>query len=245
MEMVDQNLLNFVDKHNPNQLKGIVDKPFHKLVVLIECDNPNERNQKRLAKKIQKILGKYEVTYQLERDADKQEQLWKLRRGAATVMAQVEGHTKALPFIEDGIVPADQLQPFLEGIYALFAKHNLEVAVWGHVGDAHLHIQPSLDLAQVGDRQKVFKLIAEYYKLVIELGGSTSGENGDGRLRGPYLETLYGPEIYKVFQQIKQIFDPYNILNPGVKIDVSLDDIKPLLRHEYSLAHLYDHLPYS
>ena len=112
-------------------------------------------------------------------------------------------------------------------------------------GNANLHMQPFLDLSQVGDRQKVFKIIDEYYSLVISLGGSTSGEHSDGRLRAPYLAQLYGAEVYALFQKIKEIFDPYNTLNPGVKMNVTLDDIKPLLRHEYSMEHLYDHLPRS
>ena len=104
-------------------------------------------------------------------------------------------------------------------------------------------MQPFLDLSQVGDRQKVFKIIDDYYNLVIGLGGSTSGEHSDGRLRGPYLKKLYGNEIYEIFRKTKKIFDPHSILNPGVKIDVTTDDVKPLLRHEYSMEHLYDHLP--
>jgi FAD/FMN-containing dehydrogenase len=243
--MIDQNLLNFVDLHNPNLLKDVVPKPFKLLTLLIELDNPNERNQKRQTKKVQKILAKYEVDYQVERDEESQEALWKIRRSAATILAHSEGNNKALPIIEDGVVPADRFGAYLEGIYQIFSKHHLPVAVWGHAGDANLHVQPFLDLAQVGDRQKVFKLMDEYYTLVTSLGGSTSGEHGDGRLRGPYLEALYGPDIYKLFQQTKQIFDPYNILNPGVKIDVSLDSIKPLLRQDYDLRNLYDHLPYS
>ena len=84
-----------------------------------------------------------------------------------------------------------------------------------------------------------------HYSLVISLGGSTSGEHSDGRLRAPYLAQLYGAEVYALFQKIKEIFDPYKTLNPGVKMNVTLDDIKPLLRHEYSMEHLYDHLPRS
>jgi FAD/FMN-containing dehydrogenase len=106
-------------------------------------------------------------------------------------------------------------------------------------------LQPYLDLSQVGDRQKAFKIIDEYYRLVISLGGSTSGEHNDGRIRAPYLKLLYGDEIYGLFQKVKLIFDPYNNLNPGVKMNVSLDDIKPLMRHEYGLEHLYQHMPRS
>lgn len=100
-------------------------------------------------------------------------------------------------------------------------------------------------MSQVGDRQKVFKVIDEYYSMVIGMGGSTSGEHSDGRLRAPYLPKLYGQEIYQMFQKVKAIFRPYGTLNPGVKIDVTIEDIKPLLRHEYSMEHLYDHLPRS
>lgn len=245
IEVVDDNLLNFLDQHHPNQLKGIVEKPFSKLIVLIEFDNNNDRVQKRMAKKAQKILDKYQVKYQVETDRHKQDQLWKIRHSAAAVISHTEGNAKALPIIEDGIVPVEKFDEYLQGVYAIFNNYHLRTAIWGHAGNANLHMQPFLDLSQVGDRQKVFKVIDDYYKMVIGMGGSTSGEHSDGRLRAPYLELLYGPEAYALLQKVKQIFDPYGTLNPGVKIDVSVDDIKPLLRHEYSMTHLYDHLPHS
>ena len=100
-------------------------------------------------------------------------------------------------------------------------------------------------LAQVGDRQKAFRLIDDYHKLVISLGGSISSEAGDGRLRTPYLEAFYGSEAYAFLQKIKQAFDPYGTLNPGVKFGSSLDDIKSIVRADFGLDHLYDHLPRS
>lgn len=245
MELVDENLLKFLDEHNPNQLKGIVSKPFHKLIVLIEFDNANARVQKRMAKKATKILDKLHVTYQLETDDHEKEELWKIRHSAAAVISHSEGNLKALPIIEDGIVPNGKIHEYIKNVYALFDKYNLKVAMWGHAGNANLHMQPFLDLSQVGDRQKVFKIIDEYYSMVISMGGSTSGEHSDGRLRAPYLNKLYGEAVYTIFQKTKLIFDPHGILNPGVKIDVTLDDIKPLLRHEYSMEHLADHLPRS
>ncbi len=243
MEMVDDHLLNFLDQHSPNQLKGIVNKPFHKLIMLVEFDNHNLRLQKKMAKRVQKILKNYNVTYQVETEEDAKEQLWKIRHSAAAVIAHSEGNLKALPIIEDGIVPVENFEKYIKGVYEIFAKHHLQAAIWGHAGNANIHMQPFLDLSQIGDRQKVFKVIDEYYSMVIKLGGSTSGEHSDGRLRAPYLPSLYGSEVYAVFQKIKAIFDPYGTLNPGVKIDVTLDDIKPLLRHEYSMNHLAHHLP--
>lgn len=245
MEVVDDNLLKFLDEHNPNQLKGIVDKPFHKLVMLIEFDNLSDRVRKKMTKKALKILEKYGVEYQVETEAEPKEKLWKIRHSAAAVIAHTEGNTKALPIIEDGIVPLDKFGKYLDGVYEIFNKYHLKIAIWGHAGNANLHMQPFLDLSLVGDRQKVFKIIDDYYQLVISLGGSTSGEHSDGRLRAPYLKQLYGDDVYALFEKTKLIFDPYGTLNPGVKIGVTLGDVKPLLREEYSMEHLYDHLPRS
>ncbi|HSW66118.1 MAG TPA: FAD-binding oxidoreductase [Bacillota bacterium] len=245
IEMVDDQLLNLVDKLNPNQLKGVINKPFPRVAMLVEFDTPNERARRKLAKKARKLLEKYASTVTSEEDPTMQEDLWKVRHASATVAAHGEGGVKALPVIEDGIVPPERFREYLEGVYQLFERNHLQAAVWGHAGDANLHMQPFLDLSQVGDRQKVFRLIEEYYNLVISLGGSTSGEHGDGRLRAPYLEKLYGPDAYAVFKKVKQIFDPYGTLNPGVKMDVTIDTIKPLVRSTYSMEHLYDHLPRS
>lgn len=243
IEVVDKHLLDYVQAHNPNQLKGILTAPFPELVMLIEFDSASDRTQKRLTKRATKILTKYQVNYQLETDAAKRDELWKIRHSAASVLSYSEGSARALPIIEDGVVPVDRFKEYIDGIYKLFEKNNLQAAIWGHAGDANLHMQPFLDLSQLGDRQKIFKLIDEYYELVISLGGSTSGEHNDGRLRGPYLEKLYGPEMYELFRKVKEIFDPYATLNAGVKIGVGLEDIKPILRNEYSLDHLYQHMP--
>ncbi|MBA2279231.1 FAD-binding oxidoreductase [Candidatus Saccharibacteria bacterium] len=243
MEMVDEHLITFIEQHNPNQLKGLVDKPYHKLILLVEFDDANQRVQKRNVKKALKILDRYNAVCKVETETEQQEQFWKIRHAAASVASYHDGNTKALPIIEDGIVPVDRFGEYIEKVYELFAKHHLQVALWGHAGNGNLHMQPMLDLAQLGDRQKIFRLMDEYHKLVIELGGSLSGEHGDGRLRGPYLEQLYGPQIYELFTKVKAIFDPHGILNPGVKTGITLDDIKPLLRSEYTLDHLYDHLP--
>jgi len=245
IEMVDGNLLEAVERINPNQLKEVITKPFPKVVLLVEFDSGNERQQKKLVKRTQKIFEKFAVNQQIETEPERQAQLWKIRHASAAVMAHAEGQTKAVPIIEDGIVPLDKFGEYLQGVYGIFERNRLQAAVWGHAGDANLHMQPYLDLGQVGDRQKAFKVIDEYNKLVISLGGSTSGEHNDGRLRAPYLEQLYGAEVYGVFKKLKQIFDPYSNLNPGVKMDVTLDDIKPLMRHEYSMEHLYQYMPHS
>jgi FAD/FMN-containing dehydrogenase len=244
MEMVDGQLLELVDRLNPNQLKGILSQPYPKVAMLIEFDDA-DRGRKKLVKKADKILATYATKHVRETDPIAQARLWKVRHASASIAAHAEGRVKAVPIIEDGVVPPEKLEEYIAGVYKLFAQTQLQVAIWGHAGDGNLHMQPFLDLSQIGDRQKAYRLLDEYYKLVISLGGSTSGEHGDGRLRGPYLEQLYGPELYSLFTKVKQVFDPYGTLNPGVKVGVSLDDIKAVTRSEYTLNHLYDHMPRS
>lgn len=243
LEVVDSNLLNFLTKISPNRLKGLVDQPFPALVLLAEFDDVSGRAQLKKAKKVEKWLSKQQVKFVVTQDAEEQQRLWSIRHSAAAVIWHVEGTKKALPIIEDGVVPREKFSEFVKAIYQLFEKYGLQVAIWGHAGDANLHLQPFLDLGILGDRQKVFKLMEEYYDIVLQMGGSTCGEHNDGRLRAPFLPKVYGPEMYDLFRQVKRIFDPYNTLNPGVKIDVTFKDLVPILRHEYSMEHLADHLP--
>jgi hypothetical protein len=77
--------------------------------------------------------------------------------------------------------------------------------------------------------------------MVISLGGTTSGEHNDGLMRSPWLKDLYGAEMYRLFERVKKIFDPLGILNPGKKIGVSIDQLKKLVRDEYSMKQLVKH----
>ncbi len=243
LEMVDDNLLNFVKKNNPNQLKGVIDGDIPKIVLLIEFDDMSERTRKKKAKQARQILDHYSYEFQITTDEHEKEVLWKIRHSAAAVIWHVVGSEKALPIIEDGVVPRERFIEYMNGVYDLYDKYNLDAAVWGHAGDANLHMQPFLDLGKAADRKKVFQIADDYYRMCLELGGSTSGEHNDGRLRAPYLPYVYGKEMYALFQKTKHIFDPHKMLNPGVKIDVKQADIAKLLRHEYAMEHLYDHMP--
>ena len=245
LEVVDKNLLEFIDEVSPNRLKGVVERPYPSLILLAEFNDKKDSVQLKKAKHVQKLLKKANIPFYATQDYDEQQKLWAIRHSAAAVIWHVDGSKKALPIIEDGVVPREHFHTFVTQIYELFKKYGLRIAIWGHAGDANLHLQPFLDLGAIGDRQKVFKIMEEYYDMVIKLGGSTCGEHNDGRLRAPFLPKVYGPEMYKVFQEVKKAFDPYGTLNPGVKIDVTVKDIAPLLRSEYSMQHLADHLPRS
>jgi FAD/FMN-containing dehydrogenase len=241
LEMVDKHLLETIGRISPNRLKGLIEAPYPELVLLCEFDDEHKQGAK--VKKAEKLLKDFRTSYKVSDEFEEQQKLWSIRHSAAALIAYADDNLKALPIIEDGVVPRERLTEFMTGIYAIFEKYHLEVALWGHAGDANLHMQPFLDLSKLGDRQKVMKIMDEYYELVLSLGGSTSGEHNDGRLRGLYLPKVYGEEVYQIMQDVKKIFDPYDMFNPGVKVNVKRDDLAKHMRHEYSMDHLADHLP--
>lgn len=246
LEMVDKHLMKFVHEAqgvNPLDAAFGADMEPPEVVLLIEFDDVADRVNHKLAKKVLKLLATRATKVVSSDDPDEQEKLWSIRHSAATVTNYDHGGRTSVPIIEDGVVPAAKFEEFIKAVYALYDKYHLEVALWGHAGDANVHTQPLLDLRKLGDRQKVFKIMDEYYRLVISMGGSIAAEHNDGRLRAPYAALQYGAEMAEVFTQLKKAFDPHGTLNPGVKIGTTIKDLPPLLRESYSLAHLADHLP--
>jgi FAD/FMN-containing dehydrogenase len=243
IELIDENVLQQVHALNPNQLKEVIQPPFPPILLLVEFDG-GERQSKKPVKHAEKIFDKYATGVQMATEPEQQQSFWKIRQSISSILGHNEGLVQAVPMF-DAAVPPDRLREYIEGVYALMQTGNVRSGVWGHAGDASLRLQPRLNLGQVGDRQKAFRLMDEHNKLVIKLGGTISATAGEGRLRTPYLEDMYGPEPYALMQKIKKIFDPYGTLNPGVKFGTTIDDIKALIRNDYSIDHIYDHLPRS
>ncbi len=242
-ELVDQDVLEFVQANQPALLEGLLPEKMPKFVLLVEFDDAKPKVQDKLARQADKILKSlaYEVrasTAKLEQD-----RLWSIRRQAAAVIWMQNGPKKALPIIEDGIVPLDKFEEFLQQTEVLLKKYGVKVAVWGHAGNGHLHIQPFMDLSNIRDKHKVYALANDFYRMVLKLGGSISGEHNDGIMRGPYLKAMFGPDIYKMFVEVKKAFDPLNILNPRSKLGASQEYGMVHLRKEYSMKHLSEHLP--
>jgi FAD/FMN-containing dehydrogenase len=243
MEVVDQSTLQQVDELNPNQLKDIVQKPLPLFNLLVEFDN-SERTSKKLVKRATRIIEKYANGFQVATDPEEQMKFRKLREMTSMLLAHNEGLVHSLPMF-DAAVPPDRLREYIDGIYNILVANKIRPALWGHIGDANLFVQPRLNLGHVGDRQKAFKVMEAYNNLVLNLNGTVSASSGEGRLRTPYAEAMYGDKVYSLLKKVKNIFDPYNTLNPGVKFGTTLEDIRAMARQDFDLEHLYDHLPRS
>jgi len=244
LDMLNRAAIQQVLTINPNQLNGLLERPVAAIHLFVEFDDVKDGAQGRNIKKLQKLIEKMGGAVQVSQDLEDQDRIWKVRESVSTIITQPHGQSKAVPVAEDIAVPIANLVEFLHKANDFYGVLGLVPAAWGHAGDGVVRMQPVLDLGQVGDRQKLFKLANAIYKAVIEMDGTITAASGDGRVRAPYLKDLYGQPVYQLMMQVKQIFDPHNILNPGVKTG-SANDVKALMRGEYNLEHRHEHLPRS
>ncbi|MFL5636997.1 MAG: FAD-binding oxidoreductase, partial [Gemmatimonadaceae bacterium] len=127
----------------------------------------------------------------------------------------------SMQFIEDGAVPLTKLPDYVQGVKKALAAQGVSGVIFGHAGDAHVHVNPLIDVSQPDWRKKVMALLEDVIGLTIRLGGTLSGEHGDGRIRTPLLKRVWHKDTVRAFGLVKSAFDPANILNPGVKIPLA------------------------
>ncbi|MFH1263787.1 MAG: FAD-binding oxidoreductase [Pseudomonadota bacterium] len=152
-------------------------------------------------------------------DVTRQTRLWELRsKGSKLLHEQAEVcKRKPLRCIEDSIVPVRRLSAFVLELKEILRTHDCDGAVFGHAGDGHVHVNPKIDISAPRLKERLRRLMEEVYSLVLRMGGSISGEHGDGMLRARYAGRQWG-ELLPLFQQVKDTFDSGNLFNPGKKI---------------------------
>lgn len=245
IEMINRHALQQIANVNPNQLLGVLENPSAAITLFVEFDDFKDSVQKKDIKKLQKIAEKFGALCQVAYELEDQQRFWKVRQGVATLLSYHNGPAKSVPVAEDIAVPQNEIVDFLERAEKIYHEQGMVAAAWGHAGEGIIHMQPVLNLAQLGDRQKLFRLSEDIYKLALELGGTISASHGDGRVRAPYLTTMYGADMVGLFEKIKHVFDPYGIMNPGVKVGGTTEQVKELLRNDYGLAHRFNYEPHS
>ena len=160
---------------------------------------------------------------------DAEHELWELRHAASPILAALE-HSTSMQFIEDGAVPLAKLPEYVQGVRAALASRDVSGVIFGHAGDAHVHVNPLVDIRQSDWREKVTGLLEDVVSLTAKLGGTLTGEHGDGRIRTPLLSRVWHKDAIRAFALVKKAFDPRNILNPGVKVPLpnqkAIGDIK-------------------
>ncbi|MGY4972303.1 FAD-binding and (Fe-S)-binding domain-containing protein [Streptomyces nigrescens] len=147
-----------------------------------------------------------------------QRALWRIREDASGTATRLSDGSEAWPGWEDCAVPPAQLGPYLRDFRALLTQHGLRGTPYGHFGDGCIHIRIDFDLLTPPGIRRFRDFSYDLGELVVSYGGSLSGEHGDGQARAELLPKMYGPELVRVFEQFKSLWDPAAGLNPGMLV---------------------------
>jgi FAD/FMN-containing dehydrogenase/Fe-S oxidoreductase len=148
-----------------------------------------------------------------------QARIWKLRRLSLGLSMAEKGDAKAISFVEDTAVAPEHLHDYIAEFLAILRRHGTTAGVYAHASVGCLHVRPVINLKTESGVRQFEAIAADVADLVLQYGGALSGEHGDGLVRSPFQEKMYGPVLYQAFRELKRTFDPANLLNPGKIVD--------------------------
>ncbi|WP_298558476.1 FAD-binding and (Fe-S)-binding domain-containing protein [Streptomyces luteogriseus] len=147
-----------------------------------------------------------------------QRALWRIREDASGTATRMPDGTEAWPGWEDCAVPPARLGAYLRDFRALMTAHGLRGTPYGHFGDGCIHVRIDFDLLTAPGVARFRRFSEELAELVVAHGGSLSGEHGDGQARAELLPRMYGAEMVALFERVKGVWDPDDLLNPGMLV---------------------------
>lgn len=212
------------------ELWMVISSGVPKLLLLAELTGDYPGQIASQVSQLQKeIRDKFHLKTRIASDQADAQKYWTIRRESFNLLRKHVRGKRTAPFIDDIIVRPEKLSEFLPRLNAILDQYpDLVYTIAGHAGDGNFHIIPLMDLAREGSRQEIQELSEKVYDLVIEFGGSITAEHNDGLIRTPYLAKMYGPEVYRLFEETKRISDPLNIFNPRKKVG---GDLEYAMRH--------------
>lgn len=245
IEMFDKGALKAIDRLAPGFLGGYeLNLSKTAAVLLVEFDDHSYRRAWRKLKKVTKKARYYGVDCRVMSSFAQQQQVERLRGATSFILTDVSssGNRPVMGF-EDAQVPLEQFEDFYRQAGEMFRKSRLNFAAWGNIGQGQLRLAPKLNLDDMAGRRRYLKLLESYLKLVRQHGGQSNTFHNDGRLRGPYLKQELEPDLYDIQKEIKNIFDPNNLLNPGVKFGADKADNLKRLKQQRGWGRFYQQLP--
>lgn len=201
-----------------------------KLVLLVEFTGDSEEEVHAKCRNAQKDLAQFNVATRITRSSREAEKYWTMRRDSfALLRSHAEGRRTA-PFIDDIIVKPEYLPEFLPKLNEILAGYpDLIYTIAGHAGNGNFHIIPLMKIDDPFGTDTILELSEKVYDLVVSFHGSITAEHNDGIIRTPYLSKMFSPDVLALFDQVKKIYDPQNIFNPGKKVRGTIDDLKKAL----------------
>jgi Fe-S oxidoreductase len=214
IEVMDKSLLGLAratDERLRSQIPADIDN-----LLLIEFDAATAGEATHQAQAALAVTAEGCREAHLAASAADKARFWAVRKAAVPILYRLKGERKILALVEDAVVPTDQLVPYFKGIYRILGAHQVDFVTYGHIAKGLLHTRPLLNLKTARDVALLRPLADAVFELVRDLGGSVSGEHGDGRLRSAYVGRRY-PRLYPLMNRVKALLDPSGRLNPALK----------------------------
>ncbi|MHC4574921.1 MAG: FAD-binding oxidoreductase [Planctomycetota bacterium] len=202
-------------------------------VLLVEHTGQTEDELKEKIESTASKVGEAAIRRRPVFDPIEQNRLWKSRKDAVPLLDRKKGRKHPVPFIEDVSVGNDRLGEYIRGMKEIAQCYQIPVSFYGHAGDGELHVRPYLDLSDPAEVQKMRSIANDVFSLAWSLRGSISGEHADGLVRAAFIRRQYGDEFYELLCEIKKIFDPEGLMNPGKIITDDVDVMSKNLKAEH------------
>jgi len=213
LELVDKSVFRIMGRWDRVAKYSRTDAPY---LVFCEFDGPSGDATTKMEEVAASKASGFEAMV-LQSQAEISE-AWEVRSETLTIAQEMKKGTMTLvPGVEDLVVPSERLADLVSLLMDQFGRRGLEYISYGHAGDANLHARPLLDMTDSRGRATLDSLMEDCFEAVWKMKGSMTGEHGDGRLRARYVEKQY-PKTYWIMREIKALFDPKGLMNPGVKI---------------------------
>ncbi|MEC8628017.1 MAG: FAD-linked oxidase C-terminal domain-containing protein, partial [Bacteroidota bacterium] len=199
-----------------------------KAVLMVSCRGQNQEEALTLGRQIKDQIKTLTYAEPFYEDSSIIKRLWNLRKAGLGLLANLPGKARAVAVIEDTAVDVNDLPEYIQAFEKIMTDFGQRSVYYAHAGAGELHLRPILDLDKEEDRIAFKKIAQASATLVKQYRGSLSGEHGDGRLRAPFLKEMVGEECYQMMVNLKHLFDPENLLNPGKIIDAKpiLEDLR-------------------
>lgn len=214
-----------------------------KAVVVLGFTDFSERARHKKLKKVAKFLNKLDISYSAA-DGEEAVALGEAMEVTSFVAEPNEKGASAPPLLDGAHIPAERFEEFSNAVAELAAKHHVQLPIHLSALTNTVNTRPVLYLQKVGDKQKVFKLLDEYSALVATYSGSLVGVGSEGRVKARFAHAQLEGEVRELYKAIKEVFDPYKILNPGVKETAEIRELVSHLRKDYDRAAFKDEVTY-
>ena len=200
-------------------LDRVVGEPGAILMVEFYGESPEELDRKLEALATEVLASSLAYAAPTTIDNGEQARWWRIREAGLGLLMSVKGDAKPVAIVEDTAVAPEHLAEFITRFDAIVRAHGTTAAYYGHASVGCLHIRPLVNLKTDDGLDTTEAIATEIADLVLEFGGSLSGEHGDGILRGVFTERMFGAEITEAFRELKRTWDPQGLLNPGKIVD--------------------------